>query len=210
MAKTEGWSNWTARNRNRFVTNSTRRRDLPLSEQPTIEQLKQFISSSPGPIASTMWDDGLIRLEMDSKSGKTKVEIDKAKVAEAAKQFLDQARVNKDDYQASGLTRAHREELQAMGARMTARQAENDLNHRYAAKAKAILTTAKVGGVQLTQAQRQKLHTAAAGKFTDLIADKHYVAARIGGASMSAAQAEDNRAMLRSFRENHTSFARYR
>lgn len=160
MSKTSGWDNWRKRyNPDNYRQFSKRGTDQALPTDR--EGLEQFAESDrQGPVARELWNQELVEY-----NDKAQIVVNRSEVQAQARSFVKDTQ--DASYPRDYLVKLYKE--QTPGAQqINDAAAEQGLNRHYAAKAKAILTAAEVGKVQLTESQRERLQRAADGEYLAL------------------------------------------
>lgn len=138
----------------------------------TVESLNTFLNKSDGPLARALkgmddddFEHSLLNINFDTDQW----EVNKANVKFQADMFLQESRyvVNYGhDYLRDMIVRRAAESGLQIDKML---DADALYNRDYQYKARAILTTAEVGKVKLTEAQRRRLNQAAEGNYMDMV-----------------------------------------
>lgn len=131
----------------------------------SIQTLNTFLDNSRGPLAQQILDFemGLTTLDFDTGA----VAIDPDGVRTAAKRFV--AESQNIQYGKNYLLSLVQEQAAENGVNVSGADVEKLMNEQYAIQAKAILTTAQIGNVRLTEAQLRRLTAAANGNYLSIV-----------------------------------------
>ncbi len=153
MGKGSGFARYRALGYGRY---KRARERLPLPQ--TKNELTRFAEESQGPVADALFDEDLVGY---TEGGVLAVKPERVK--ERAKDYVQETMLTAQVSKFS-LIDAEKRDLERKGITgITDRQAANSINRQEAVKAKAILSAANVGKVDLTPAQRERLRRAAGG-----------------------------------------------
>jgi len=131
----------------------------------TEESLNAFLDNSRGPLAQQILDAemGLTTFDFDTGA----VAVDKDGVKEAAKRFVQESQ--NIQYGKDYLLSLVQEQAAENGVNVSGAAVEKLMNSQYATQAKAILKTADIGGIKLTDAQYRRLTEAANGNYLAIV-----------------------------------------
>lgn len=131
----------------------------------TIESLNKFLDNSRGPLAGQIMDYemGLTTLNFDTGA----VAIDPSGVKDAAKRFV--AESQNIQYGKDYILSLVKDQAAANGVNVSGAAVEKLMNAQYATQAKAILTTASIGNVKLTEAQIRRLTETEKGNYLNIV-----------------------------------------
>lgn len=131
----------------------------------TVESLNAFLNSSNGPLAQQIKDLEMNLTDIDFFSDERTVNVDNVKLA--AKRFV--AESQNIEYGKDYLLGLVQEMAADNGVVVSGDEVEQLYNSHYANQAQAILTTARIGNVRLTEAQIRRLTKAAAGNYASIV-----------------------------------------
>lgn len=143
----------------------------------TVDSLNTFLDQSEGALARALkgiddddFEHALLNINFDTD----KFEVNKDNVKYQADIFLNESRYMVN-YNQAYLREMVSDRLTQQGINITDPfELDNIYNRDYAYKAKAILTSADVGGVSLTDAQRRRLNDAADMGYMDMVLTEKY------------------------------------
>lgn len=127
----------------------------------TEESVTKFADSSPGPVASMMWANNLLRYDAAGE-----LRIDRAGVKKEVAS-INATGVNTREY-----PREKYEQYAVESTGLTKRKAVNASDREMKVRAQAVLIAAKAAGVEVTPAQKRILNPLAEGRFTQTVYGK--------------------------------------
>ncbi len=169
----------------------------------TEQSLTAFLSESRGPLASAIRDIDAGLVELDWGTDEYTVRPDG--VRDAARRFVQESLDTQ--YGRDYLASLAQEQARASGVVVDIHQAEQLLNQQYAHQSQAILETARIGNVRLTEAQLRRLTESSHGQYLDLVYTRDNsergslanAASRRRGASSSGVILEERRRLFREY-----------
>lgn len=129
----------------------------------TPDELNRFAYEQTGSVNSALLENDLAEVNDDGE-----FVVNKGNVKKEARKYVDYTQ-RFPEYPRDYINDLRREEAAAAGRPLTRQGAERQINREEAAKARAILLAARVGKVELTEAQRQRLERVDRGEFLDMV-----------------------------------------